>query len=47
VRAVLAEARKACTDEDFNLHGPRCGKTGGTACVERRRITGKPFEFKD
>jgi hypothetical protein len=31
----------------FHLHGGFCGEGGYYDCVKKRRITEKPFEFKD
>jgi hypothetical protein len=31
----------------FSLHGGYCGKHGPSPCTKTRRITGKPFKFRD
>jgi hypothetical protein len=31
----------------FDLHGGFCGKAGPEDCVKKKRITEKPFEFRD
>jgi hypothetical protein len=31
----------------FELHGSFCGRSGNPSCIKIRRITAKPFEFKE
>lgn len=31
----------------FQLHGSYCGRSGNPSCFKKRRITDKPFEFKE
>lgn len=31
----------------FDMHGGYCGTYGAAECVKERRITGKPFAFRD
>ena len=31
----------------FELHGSFCGRSGNPSCIKTRRITAKPFEFKE
>jgi hypothetical protein len=31
----------------FELHGSFCGRSGNPSCYKTRRITAKPFAFKE
>jgi hypothetical protein len=31
----------------FELHGSYCGRSGNPSCLKERKITGKPFVFKE
>lgn len=47
VRSYKILPGKGAKRIQFELHGSYCGRSGNPSCYKTRRITTKPFEFKE